>query len=45
MSDAFCYYDRDDRMLLYNDALVSMYSDLADIIRPALPTRSFSTSA
>ena len=36
MSDAFCYYDRDDALVLYNEALVSMYGRLADIIRPGL---------
>ena len=41
MSDAFCYYDADDRMVLYNEALVSMYGGLADVIRPGLSFAQF----
>jgi PAS domain S-box-containing protein len=36
MQDAFCYYDSDDRLLLYNRALVDMYPALADIMRPGI---------
>jgi PAS domain S-box-containing protein len=36
MQDAFCYYDSDDRLLLYNRALVDLYPGLADIIRPGI---------
>ncbi|MBX3531558.1 MAG: PAS-domain containing protein [Rhizobiaceae bacterium] len=34
MHDAFCYYDTDDRLVLYNDAMVDMYAGLEDVIRP-----------
>ena len=34
VQDAFCYYDSDDRLVLYNRALVDMYPALADIIKP-----------
>jgi len=36
MSDAVCYYDEEDRLVLYNDALPAMYHGLADIIRKGL---------
>jgi len=36
MSDAFCYYDADDTLVLYNDALLAMYSGLRDIIAPGV---------
>lgn len=36
MSDAFCYYDKDDRLVLYNRALVDMYGDLVEEIRPGV---------
>ena len=36
MSDAFCYYDANDELVLYNEALLAMYRDLADIIRPGV---------
>ncbi|MBO6717586.1 MAG: PAS-domain containing protein [Rhizobiaceae bacterium] len=36
MQDAFCYYDSNDRLLLYNKALVEMYPALADIMRPGI---------
>ena len=32
--DAFCYYDVDDRLVLYNEAMVDMYAGLEDVIRP-----------
>ena len=41
MSDAFCYYDADDRIVLYNEALISMYSGLSDVIRPGLSFAEF----
>ncbi|WP_457939442.1 PAS-domain containing protein [Mesorhizobium sp. 10J20-29] len=41
MSDAFCYYDADDRIVLYNEALISMYSGLGDVIRPGLSFEEF----
>jgi PAS domain S-box-containing protein len=34
MHDAFCYYDAEDRLVLYNDAMVDMYAGLEDVIRP-----------
>lgn len=36
MSDAFCYYDRDDRLIHYNDAMVALYAPIADFIRPGV---------
>ncbi len=36
MSDAFCYYDRDDRLVHYNDAMVALYAPIADFIRPGV---------
>lgn len=36
MQDAFCYYDSNDRLLLYNRAMVDMYPKLADFIRPGV---------
>ncbi|MBL0936117.1 MAG: response regulator [Rhizobiaceae bacterium] len=36
MSDAFCYYDRDDRLVHYNDAMVALYAPIADVIRPGV---------
>ncbi|MGE0500869.1 MAG: PAS-domain containing protein [Rhizobiaceae bacterium] len=36
MDDAFCYYDRDDRLVLYNEALLKLYRGLEDIIRPGV---------
>ena len=32
MSDAICYYDAEDRLVLYNHALPAMYRGIADII-------------
>ncbi|MBX3579700.1 MAG: PAS domain-containing protein [Rhizobiaceae bacterium] len=40
MSDAFCYYDKDDNLVLYNEAFLSIYSGLADIVRPGLSLES-----
>jgi PAS domain S-box-containing protein len=39
MSDAFCYYDRDDRLVLYNQALADMYRDIRDTVRPGAEFR------
>ncbi len=36
MSDAFCYYEASGSIVLYNEALLSMYGGLADVIRPGL---------
>jgi len=36
MSDAFCYYDHEDRLVLYNEALLTMYKGLQDYIRPGI---------
>jgi PAS domain S-box-containing protein len=34
MQDAFCFYDADDRLVLFNKAMVRMYAGLEDMIRP-----------
>ena len=36
MHDAFCYYDRDGTLVLFNDAMVDMYAGLEDVIRPGV---------
>jgi len=36
MQDAFCYYDADNMLVLYNEAMVSLYKGLEDIIRPGV---------
>jgi len=36
MSDAFCSYDGDNRLVLYNQALVAMYKGLEDVIQPGV---------
>ena len=36
MSDAFCYYDVEDRIVLYNEALKTIYRGLDDIVRPGV---------
>ena len=36
MKDAFCYYDSDDRLVLYNEATLDLYRGLADVIRPGV---------
>ena len=41
VQDAFCYYDSDDRLVLYNRALVDMYPALADIIKPGTKFEDF----
>ncbi|HWK63991.1 MAG TPA: response regulator [Rhizobiaceae bacterium] len=39
LSDAFCYYDQDDRLVLYNEAMVRMHQGLEDVIRPGIAYR------
>ena len=39
MSDAICYYDAEDRLVLHNDALPVMYHGIADIIRKGITFR------
>lgn len=34
MNEALCYYDADDRLVFHNQAMLTMYSGLTDIIRP-----------
>jgi len=34
LDDAFCHYDSDDRLVLYNDAMPAIYSAISDLIRP-----------
>ncbi|MEO3389217.1 PAS-domain containing protein [Mesorhizobium sp. CAU 1741] len=34
MQDAFCYYNADNELVLFNEAMVSMYGGLEDMIRP-----------
>lgn len=36
MHDAFSYYDADNALVLYNDAMVDMYPGLEDVIRPGI---------
>ena len=36
MKDAFSYYDSDDRLVLYNEAMLDLYRGLADEIRPGV---------
>ena len=36
MHDAFCYYDANDTLVLYNDAMVDMYAGLEEVIRPGV---------
>ncbi len=36
MGDSFTYYDRDDRIVLYNEAFLTLYRGVEDIIRPGL---------
>jgi PAS domain S-box-containing protein len=36
MKDAFCYYDSEDRLVLYNEAMLELYRGLADEIRPGV---------
>ena len=36
MNDAFCYYDSNGRLVLYNEAMLDLYRGLADIIRPGV---------
>jgi len=32
--DGFCYFDQDDRLVLYNEAFTQFYSPVEDVIRP-----------
>ncbi|WP_238719767.1 PAS domain-containing hybrid sensor histidine kinase/response regulator [Nitratireductor alexandrii] len=41
MQDAFVYYDAEDRIVLYNDALFTLYRGMEDVIRPGLPVGEF----
>ena len=36
MHDAFSYYDADNKLVLYNDAMLDMYAGLEDVIRPGV---------
>jgi PAS domain S-box-containing protein len=36
MKDAFCCYDNEDRLVVYNQAFVSLHAGLADVIRPGV---------
>jgi PAS domain S-box-containing protein len=36
MKDAFCYYDGNDRLVLYNEAMLDLYPGLADMLRPGV---------
>ena len=36
MSDAFCCYDSDDRLVHYNDAMLAMYAKIGEMIRPGV---------
>jgi PAS domain S-box-containing protein len=36
MNDALCYYDADDRLVFHNEAMLAMYSGIADVIRPGV---------
>jgi PAS domain S-box-containing protein len=36
MHDAFCYYDSNNTLVLFNDAMVDMYAGLEDVIRPGV---------
>lgn len=40
MNDAFCYYDAEDRLVVYNQAFVRLFSGLADVIRPGIGYRA-----
>ena len=39
MSDAVCYYDAEDRLVLFNEALPAMYDGIADIIHKGVTFR------
>ncbi|WP_343040204.1 PAS domain-containing hybrid sensor histidine kinase/response regulator [Nitratireductor arenosus] len=41
MEDAFVYYDGEDRIVLYNDALLNLYRGMEDVIRPGLSIGEF----
>ncbi len=36
MQDAFCYFDADDRLVLYNKAFVDFYPQVAETIQPGV---------
>ncbi|QPC88487.1 PAS domain-containing protein [Mesorhizobium sp. NBSH29] len=36
MEDAFCYYDSDDRLVLFNAAMVEMYRGMEDVVKPGV---------
>jgi len=36
MSDAFCYYDAEGSLTLYNEAAVAMFKGMGDVIRPGM---------
>lgn len=37
MRDAFCYFNSDDELVLYNEAMVEMYAGMEDVIQPGVP--------
>jgi PAS domain S-box-containing protein len=36
LDDAVCFYDSEDRLILYNKALAELYRDIGDVIRPGV---------
>ena len=36
IQDAFCYYDGDDRLVVHNKAMLTMYAGLEDVIAPGM---------
>jgi PAS domain S-box-containing protein len=36
MNDALCYYDADDNLVFHNEAMLAMYSGIADVVRPGV---------
>jgi PAS domain S-box-containing protein len=34
LDDSFCYFDSNDRLILYNEAMLTVYAGIADQIRP-----------
>jgi PAS domain S-box-containing protein len=45
LQDAFCYYDRDDRLVLFNEAMMEMHPGLEDVIRPGIQYRDLIDAA
>ena len=45
MHDAFCYYDSNNTLVLFNDAMVDMYAGLEDIIRPGVSFETMMATA